>query len=74
MINTVDVLNQASGWAVQTDLLSRGWGVEDMHLVGNWTGKQTQNNMNSTKFQHHNNWVAGAPLPTSGMKSMLVPW
>ena len=40
------------GWDVTLDGLTAGWGVEDVHLIGNWDG--------DAGFQHHNNWVAEA--------------
>ena len=49
---------QSHGWQIVADRLRPGWGVEDMLLVGGWTGEQDEGNLDSDEFQHHNNWVA----------------
>lgn len=42
-------ITAAHGWTVALDGLTRGWGVEDLHLIGGWE---------EDEFKHHNNWVS----------------
>ena len=47
---------QAYNFKVEKEDLARGWGVEDVHLVGGWSGPYQFNHFNAD-FQHHSSWV-----------------
>jgi hypothetical protein len=57
----------AHGWAISTDGLTPGWGVEDLNLVGAWhpenplqvqLREEEPAGDNADEFFHHHNWVS----------------